>query len=87
MENNTHPSQDRYKPYPEYKSSSVEWVDRVPSHWQKTKIKFEYSIQLGKMLQSERKDESDILVPYLKAVHVLWYKVDVTDLPEKLSRS
>lgn len=34
------------------------------------------------MLQNNPKTEKDVLVPYLKALHVLWGKVESEDLPE-----
>lgn len=30
----------RYKAYPEYKESGVEWVGRIPSHWSLKKLKY-----------------------------------------------
>lgn len=30
----------RYKPYPQYKDSGVEWLGEVPNHWKMTKLKF-----------------------------------------------
>lgn len=30
----------RYKAYPEYKDSGVEWLDQVPSHWSSVAIKY-----------------------------------------------
>jgi len=30
----------RYKPYPAYKDSDVEWLGAVPSHWTESKVKF-----------------------------------------------
>ena len=28
-----------YKPYPVYKNSGVEWIGRVPEHWETLRIK------------------------------------------------
>lgn len=60
----------RYKPYPEYKDSGVEWVGVLPDHWHSTKIKYGYKITLGKMLQKEMKAYDDELKPYLKAINI-----------------
>jgi type I restriction enzyme S subunit len=30
----------KYKPYPEYKDSGVEWLGRVPRHWESIRLKF-----------------------------------------------
>jgi len=66
---------------PKYKDSGVEWLGQVPEHWEVLSVKRVYSIQLGKMLQPSRKTKDDILVPYLKAIHVQWTGVIVEDLP------
>ncbi len=34
----------KYKPYPSYKDSGVEWLGEIPEHWMKSKIKFTSSI-------------------------------------------
>ena len=28
------------KPYPAYKDSGIEWIERIPSHWKRTKLKY-----------------------------------------------
>ena len=30
----------KYKPYPEYKDSGVEWLGEVPAHWEVRRLKF-----------------------------------------------
>ena len=30
----------RYKPYPEYRDSGVEWLGRIPGHWEVKKLKY-----------------------------------------------
>ncbi len=72
----------KHRPYPKYKPSGVEWLGEVPEHWSTTPVKRQYEIQLGKMLQSKPESDDDVSVPYVKAVHVLWGKVNVLDLPE-----
>ncbi|HEY0075469.1 MAG TPA: restriction endonuclease subunit S [Abditibacteriaceae bacterium] len=71
----------KYPAYPNYKPSGVEWLGDVPDHWEVIETKFGYSIQLGKMLQPEPASTADIEVPYLKAQHVQWETVRVSDLP------
>ena len=44
-------------------------------------VKQNYSIQLGKMLQSRPNTSEDIQVPYLKAQHVQWFRVRTSDAP------
>ena len=68
-------------PYPAYKPSGMPWLDDVPEHWGITPVKRHYTIQLGKMLQNSRNGPTDVEVPYLKARHVQWFSVRITDLP------
>jgi len=37
----------RYKPYPKYKEGGVEWLGKVPEHWDVTKIKYTAPYQVG----------------------------------------
>ena len=37
----------KYKPYPEYKDSGVEWFGEIPKHWAVSKIKFIAPYQVG----------------------------------------
>lgn len=34
----------RYKPYPKYKDSGVEWLGKIPEGWSQTKGRFAYSL-------------------------------------------
>jgi len=53
-----------------YKESGVNWIGKIPLHWSMSKIGHLYEVQLGKMIQPERKLETDKNVPYLKAINV-----------------
>lgn len=70
------------KPYSAYKNSGIPWLDKIPNHWEGHPVKYHYNVQLGKMLQNVASNPSDQAVPYLKALHVLWGDVLVSDLPE-----
>jgi len=70
-----------YQRYPEYKESGVEWLGGVPRHWDVSKVKLHFDIQLGKMLQPEPRGIDDEEVTYLKAGHVQWEKIDLHELP------
>ncbi|MFO1432114.1 MAG: restriction endonuclease subunit S [Candidatus Competibacteraceae bacterium] len=37
----------KYKPYPAYKDSGVEWLGEVPGHWEANRLKFLCNIQTG----------------------------------------
>ncbi len=60
------------------KDTGVEWISEVPEHWRVSSVKWEFDIQLGKMLQPEPKDRSDVAIPYHKAVSVQWEQVSDT---------
>ena len=70
-----------YTAYSVMKDSGVEWLGKVPAHWQVAMTKRYYVIQLGKMLQSTPNGMDDIEVPYFKAKHIQWFSVRSTDLP------
>lgn len=65
----------KYKPYPKYKDSGVEWLGQVPEEWPVIRIGYGYDVVLGKMLQPSAKDAADQLVPYLKAANVQWENI------------
>lgn len=70
------------RPYTEYKPSGIEWLGEIPEQWTAVPVKRQFDIQLGKMLQNNPASAADALTPYIKALHVLWGKVDTSDLPE-----
>jgi type I restriction enzyme S subunit len=37
-------SHRRFKPYPEYKDSGVEWLGEIPAHWEVKRLKYLASI-------------------------------------------
>jgi len=63
------------QPYPAYKDSGIEWLGRVPEHWETGMVKRGYDIKLGKMLQTKPNSADDIEVSYLKAKNVQWFSV------------
>lgn len=72
----------RYRPYPAYKDSGVEWLGEVPEGWASMPLKRRFDVRLGKMLQSEPKTSDDSLLPYIRAANINWDGVDVSDLKE-----
>lgn len=66
------------KPYAKYKDSGVEWLGDVPEHWNVAFVKRNYTVRLGKMLQSQRRGAGDREVRYLKAKNVQWTGIDWT---------
>lgn len=67
--------------YPQLKDSGLDWLGDIPEHWDIRSVKKHYDIQLGKMLQSGPINPTDIEVPYLKAQHVQWFRVQTRDIP------
>jgi len=68
------------------KDSGVEWLGEVPAHWGTASVKRHYSVQLGKMLQSEAEAPSDQEAPYLKAQHVQWFSVCTSKTSQRCGR-
>jgi len=70
------------KRYPAYKDSGIEWSPQIPENWQARPVKTWFDVQLGKMLQNDSESPLEKKVPYLKALHVTWGRVQTEDLPE-----
>ncbi|WP_215751628.1 restriction endonuclease subunit S [Gluconobacter sp. P5E10] len=66
--------------YPEYKNIGIEWLGRVPKHWQVAPLKRGYTVRLGKMLQTELKSVDDVKCNYLRAANIQWSGVDISDV-------
>ncbi|AHB04260.1 type I restriction-modification methylase S subunit [Pandoraea pnomenusa 3kgm] len=43
-----------YKPYPAYKDSGVEWLEKVPEHWEVTPLKYEAEFVNGAAFKPEQ---------------------------------
>ena len=70
----------RFRPYPEYKDSGVEWLGEIPAHWEVAALRYRYEQSLGKMLDTKR-ITGDHLIPYLRNVDVQWDRINCLDLP------
>ena len=68
------------QPYPAYRDSGVEWLGRVPEHWDVAGLGYRYEQCLGKMLDGKR-ITGEHLVPYLRNADVQWDEINVADLP------
>jgi type I restriction enzyme, S subunit len=71
----------KWKRYPKYKDSGVQWLGEVPDHWAVAALNYRYEIALGKMLDG-RQIVGDQLAPYLRNVDVQWDRVNTADLPQ-----
>ena len=63
------------------KPSGIEWLGDVPEHWSVAAVRFRYTVQLGKMLDTE-KITGKHLQPYLRVFDVQWGAINVEELPQ-----
>ncbi|QPD02270.1 MAG: Type I restriction enzyme, S subunit [Candidatus Nitrospira kreftii] len=61
----TEPS-SRYKPYPKYRSSDVEWLGEVPAHWEVKRLKFVAYIEAGQSPPSDLVTDGTNGLPFLQ---------------------
>lgn len=59
-----------YKSYPAYKDSGVEWLGRVPEHWQIKRLKHIANVQTGVAKGKDNEGKDTIEVPYLRVANV-----------------
>src|SRR5882762_10472283 len=70
----------RFKPYPAYQDSGVDWLEEIPAHWDVAPIYARYEVALGKMLDAKRVT-GEYSGCYLRNVDVQWDAVNTEDLP------
>lgn len=74
-------SQRRFKAYPAYKDSGVDWLGAIPSHWDVAPVYARYEVALGKMLDAKR--VTGVCSGfYVRNVDVQWDAVNAVGLPE-----
>jgi len=52
----------RFKPYPEYKDSGVEWLGKIPGHWEVKQFKRVARLIYGDSLPNEKREAGEIEV-------------------------
>lgn len=62
------------------KDSGVEWIGEVPAHWDVHKLHWQFSVELGKMLDQKRITGRHS-VPYLRNQDVQWGQINSEGLP------
>jgi len=62
------------------KNSGIDWIGKIPAHWEVGRIKYCYDIVLGKMLQPVQEGNKDREVHYMCAVNVTWDGIDLSIL-------
>jgi len=71
----------RFKRYPAYQNSSVDWLGNNPAHWEVSLVYARYEVALGKMLDAKR-FTGEFLGRYLRNIDVQWDNINTEDLPE-----
>lgn len=71
----------KWRPYPRYRESGVEWLGAVPEHWRLPPMHARYRVELGKMLD-EKRISGAYPVPYLRNTDVQWDRINDESLPE-----
>jgi type I restriction enzyme S subunit len=71
----------RFRRYPAYKDSGVEWLGEIPAHWNLAPVYARYEVALGKMLDAKRVT-GEFSGPYLRNIDVQWDTVNTDGLPE-----
>jgi type I restriction enzyme S subunit len=67
--------------YTTYKDSGIEWIEGIPSHWDRLPLKQFGQVTLGKMLTSEDKGGYH-LKPYMRSKNIQVERVDISDVKE-----
>ncbi len=75
------PTPRRFKPYPVYKDSGVEWLGEIPAHWEVAPVYARYEVALGKMLDTKWVT-GEYSGRYLRNIDVQWDRVNTQGLPE-----
>jgi type I restriction enzyme, S subunit len=50
----------KYRAYPEYKDSGVEWVEKIPSHWEISKLRYMFTFSKGLTITKEHLSDQGI---------------------------
>ncbi|PJG60238.1 restriction endonuclease subunit S [Aeromonas cavernicola] len=69
----------KYKPYPAYKDSGVEWLGNIPSHWLTSKMRYMFTFGKGLTITKENlRDEGIPCVNYGEVHSKYGFEVDPT---------
>jgi type I restriction enzyme S subunit len=64
------------------KDSGVEWLGRVPAHWDVKRLKFVATVQTGVAKGKDYGDQATVSVPYLRVANVQDGYLDLSDVDE-----
>jgi len=63
------------------KDSGIEWIGEIPEHWEVRKIRWDFSVDLGKMLDAKQ-ISGQYLRDYLRNTDVQWNSINFENLPQ-----
>jgi type I restriction enzyme S subunit len=69
----------KFKPYPEYKDSGVEWVGEIPKGWEYCKIKHLTDVKISNVDKKSKEYEPDVLLCNYTDVYNNEYIIDNLD--------
>lgn len=64
------------------KPSGIDWIGDIPNNWETSRIKYQYQISLGKMLQPIQENSTDTLEHYMCSANITWAGVDTSILKQ-----
>ena len=56
----------RFRRYPEYKESGVEWIGEVPKYWEVKRLKYTADLNMGQSPPSEEYNSDQVGTPFLQ---------------------
>jgi type I restriction enzyme S subunit len=62
------------------KDSGIDWIGKMPEHWEVGRIKYCYDIILGKMLQPFQEQNADREMSYMCSANITWDGIDLSVL-------
>ena len=68
----------RFRRYPEYKDSGIEWLGEIPAHWEVFRLKTMASVQLSNV--DKKSEEGQVRVNLCNYVHVYYNERITTEL-------
>lgn len=78
----THAVTRGLNPSVDLKETNIPWLGQIPAHWGVKRVKDISEVVLGKMVQNEQKNESEIAKPYLKSRNIQWDGLDLSSVDE-----
>jgi type I restriction enzyme, S subunit len=60
--------------------SEIPWIGKIPKNWNIVKIKYNYDVITGKVLQLRKKNDDDILINFITSGNVFWNNVRLDNL-------